>query len=299
MTATTTECADDRYGGLDLWSTSDQVAAILSVQQHALAAVEPARSALAAAIVGLADRLRSGGRMAYLGAGTSGVIAQMDALELPGTFGIGPDRLPVILAGGLQSLVAPAGGSEDDAGAAEAAVDDFDIGPADGLIAVAASGCTPFTVAGLRRAAARGAMTVGIACVPATPLLAASHHPILIETPPEVVAGSTRMGAGTAQKCALNILSTGVAIRLGHAYAGLMVNMTPDNGKLRQRAACIVAKAAGVDPIEAELALAQAGGSVKTAVTLCLAGGDVDAARARLRRSGGDIRAAVAQSRVA
>ena len=299
MTATTTECADDRYGCLDLWSTSDQVAAILSVQQQALVAVEPARAALAAAIDDLAERLRSGGRMAYIGAGTSGVIAQMDALELPGTFGIGRDRLPVILAGGSPSLITPAGGAEDDAGAAETAVHDLGLGPADSLIGLAASGSTPFTVAGLRRAAACGAMTVGIACVRGSPLLTASQHPILIETPPEVVAGSTRMGAATAQKCALNILSTGVAIRLGHAYAGLMVNMTPDNGKLRQRAASIVSRAAGVDSAQAEHALERAGGSVKTAVTLCLAGGDADAARARLRRSGGDIRAALTQSRVA
>ena len=294
MTLATTERSDDLYGSLDLWPTGDLVAAILSVQQQALRALEPARPALAAAIEALAGVMRAGGRMAYAGAGTSGLVAHMDALELPGTFGVGRDRVPVILAGGAEALRTMAGGAEDDAGAAEAAVDALGLGAGDGLVAVAASGSTPFTLAALRRAKARGAVTVGIACVAGAPLLGQSHHPILIETPSEVVAGSTRMGAGTAQKCALNILSTGVATRLGHAYAGLMVNMSADNSKLRRRAAGIVARAAGIDLDEAERALAEAGGSIKVAVTQCVAGVGPDEARARLARSGGDIRAALA-----
>ena len=299
MTPATTERSDDLYRDWDLWPIGDQVAAILAAQLQALRAVEPARAALAGAIEALADRLRGGGRMVYAGAGTSGMIAQMDALELPGTFGIPCDRLPVILAGGPDSLRQLAGNVEDDAAAAEAAVDDLAIGPPDGLIAIAASGTTPFTLAALRRARARGAVTVGIACVAGAPLLDESRHPILIETPPEVVAGSTRMGAGTAQKCALNILSTGVATRLGHAYAGLMVNMSADNAKLRQRAAGIVARAVDVDLARAERALEEAGGSIKVAVTQSLAGIGADEARARLAESRGDIRAALAQTSAA
>ncbi len=146
-----------------------------------------------------------------------------------------------------------------------------------------------------RRARARGALTVGIACVAEAPLLTESDHAILIETPPEVVAGSTRMAAGTAQKCALNVLSTGIAVRLGHVYAGLMVNMIPDNLKLKRRAVGIVALAAGVDAATAERALGEADGSLKTAVMLCLARIDADEARVRLASSAGDIRAALAR----
>ena len=299
MAQAKTERFDHQYRGLDLWPTVEVVSAIAAVQQQALRAVEPAAPALAAAIEDLAGKLKAGGRMAYAGAGSSGLIAQMDALEMPGTFGIGLDRVPVILAGGSGSLLALQGGAEDDIAAAEAAVDQHGLGPKDGLIAVAASGTTPFTLAALRRARARGAVTVGVACAAGSPLLAESHHPILIETPPEVIAGSTRMGAGTAQKCALNILSTGVAVRLGHAYAGLMVNMSPDNAKLKVRAVGIVAEAAGVDSARAEQALDEAGWSVKTAVMLCVARLNADGARARLAESGGDIRAALAHESVA
>ena len=299
MAQAKTERFDHQYRGLDLWPTVELVSAIAAVQQQALRAIEPAAPALAAAIEDLAGKLKAGGRMAYAGAGSSGLIAQMDALEMPGTFGIGLDRVPVILAGGPASLLALQGGAEDDIAAAETAVDEHGLGPKDGLIAVAASGTTPFTLAALRRARARGAVTVGVACAAGAPLLRDSDHPILIETPPEVIAGSTRMGAGTAQKCALNILSTGVAVRLGHAYAGLMVNMSPDNAKLRVRAIGIVAEAAGVDSARAEQALDEAGWSVKTAVMLCVARLGADAARARLAASGGDIRTALAHESVA
>jgi N-acetylmuramic acid 6-phosphate etherase len=231
--------------------------------------------------------------MAYAGAGSSGMIAQMDALELPGTYGIPADRFPVLLAGGPEALLALPSEAEDDRAAAEAAVDACGIGPADGFIAIAASGRTPFTVAALRRAKARGAVTIGIACVPDSPLLEGSDHAILMETPPEVVAGSTRMGAGTAQKCALNILSTGVAVRLGHAYAGLMVNMSPDNAKLKARAVAIVAQAAGAEPEQARAALDEADWSIKTAVVLSVAGIDAAEARVRLARQDGNIRAAL------
>ncbi len=129
--------------------------------------------------------------------------------------------------------------------------------------------------------------------MPGAPLLTDSQHPIAIETPPEIIAGSTRMAAGTAQKCALNILSTGVALRLGHAYRGLMVNMSPDNAKLKQRAVAIVARAAGVDADRAAAALAEADWSIKTAVTLCAASVGAAEARARLKRSAGDIREAL------
>lgn len=299
MSLASTERFDARYDDLDLSATDDIVSNILATQQAALRELRPALPALSRAIEALAGVLRAGGRMAYAGAGSSGLIAQLDALELPGTFGIEPDRVPVILAGGPDGLASIPSGAEDDTQAGEAAVDALAIGPGDGLIAVAASGRTPFTVAALARARRRGAVTVGLACAASSPLLAACDHPLLIATPPEVIAGSTRMGAGTAQKCALNILSTGVAVRLGHAYRGLMVNMRPDNAKLRARAAGIVAQAAGVDAARAERALVEADWSIKTSIVACLASVDAGAARARLEAGGGDIRAALSQGSAA
>lgn len=299
MALATTEQSDARYRSLDLWSAAEIATEIAGVQGEALRAVGDAAPALAGAIEALAGILQAGGRMAYAGAGSSGLIAQLDAIELPGTFGIDASRVPVILAGGPEALRIMPGGAEDDPAAAAAAVDALAVGRGDAVVAVAASGSTPFTLGALRRARARGAMTVGIACVAGSPLLADSEHPILIETPPEVVAGSTRMAAGTAQKCALNILSTGVAVRLGHAYAGLMVNMTADNAKLRRRAVGIVVEAAGVEPARAERALAEADWSIKTAVLLCLAGLGAGEARARLSDSGGDIRGALRHHRTA
>ncbi|MCW6510697.1 N-acetylmuramic acid 6-phosphate etherase [Lichenifustis flavocetrariae] len=295
MASSNTERFDQRYEAVDRWPAHELVSGALAIQQEALRAVAAATEALAEAIVVLAARLQRGGRMVYAGAGSSGLIAQMDALEMPGTFGIDLDRVPVILAGGAEALRTLPSGVEDDIGAAEAAVDRLDVNADDGLVAVAASGSTPFTLAALRRARARGAATIGIACVANSPLLSECHHPILIETPPELIAGSTRMGAGTAQKCALNILSTGVATRLGHVYAGLMVNMRPENAKLKHRAIQIVSQAADVGQGTAERALVETNWSVKTAIVMCAAAVDAGAARERLAASGGHIHAALSQ----
>ena len=293
MALATTERTDTAYDDLDLWSDDRLVDAMAASQRDALAPVSAASDAIGAAIRAVAAVLRAGGRLAYAGAGSSGLIAQLDRLELPGTFGIPLERLPLILAGGPAALAALSGESEDDEAAGAAAVAEHGIWAGDALVGLSASGSTPFTVAALRAAAERGAVTVGIACVAGSPLLAASRHAVAIGTPPEVLAGSTRLAAGTAQKCALNILSTGVALRLGHGYRGLMVNMAPDNAKLKRRAVSIVARAAGLAPERAEAALAAADGSIKVAVVLAGAGIGAEEARARLARHGGDIRAAL------
>lgn len=294
MPTASTERHDEQHANLDQWPTAALVTRIVDAQREALQAIEPRAEALAGAVEALAAVLRAGGRMAFAGAGSSGLLVQLEALELPGTFGIPAHQVPVILAGGDQALRAMPGGAEDDAATAEAAVDALALGAGDALVATAASGSTPFTVAALERARQRGAVTVGIACAAASPLLLGCDHPILIETPPEVVAGSTRMGAGTAQKCVLNILSTGVAVRLGHAYRGLMVNMHPDNAKLRTRAVAIVAEAAGIDPSEARQHLADTDWSIKTAILAGAAGLPAAVARLRLAASGDDIRTALA-----
>ena len=293
MALATTERTDATYDDLDLRSGAALAATMAASQRDALAAVAAAGEALSGAIGAVAAVMRAGGRLAYAGAGSSGLIAQLDRLELPGTFGIPLDRLPLILAGGDEALQALAGESEDDSAAGAAAVAAHGIGAGDALVALSASGSTPFTVAVIEAAAERGAVTVGIACAGTSRLLSASRHPVALPTGPEVLAGSTRLAAGTAQKCALNILSTGVALRLGHGYRGLMVNMVPDNAKLRGRAVAIVARAAGIAPDSAEAALRAADWSIKVAVTLAGAGIGAEEARARLARHGGDIRAAL------
>lgn len=288
-----TEQADTRYGTIDLWPAADVVTAVVEVQRAALDAVAAAGPALARAAEAVAKLMGRGGRLAYAGAGSSGLLAQMDALELPGTYGIDLDRVPVLLAGGPDALLAIPSEAEDDADGAARAVADLDLGTGDALVALSASGATPYPLAALREAGARGALTIGLACNPGTPLLAEARHPILLATPAEVIAGSTRMGAGTGQKCALNALSTLIGIRLGHGYAGLMVNMRPDNAKLRRRAVAIVARAADTDERRAAEAL-DAAGSIKPAVLLCRGSTDPRAAQDALARSGGNLRAALA-----
>lgn len=293
MALATTERTDTAFDDLDLWSSDAVVHAMAASQRDALSAVSGAAPALSEAIADLAAVLAAGGRLAYAGAGSSGLIAQLDRLELPGTFGIALDRLPLLLAGGSEALQALDGGSEDDTEAGAAAVTAHGIGPGDAVVCLSASGSTPFTVAVARAASQRGAVAVGVACVETSPLFDACRHAIAIPTGAEVLAGSTRLAAGTAQKCALNILSTGIALKLGHAYRGLMVNMVPDNAKLKRRAVGIVARAARISSDQAEAALDAADWSIKTAVTM--AGAEIGAAEARerLSRSGGDIRAAL------
>jgi N-acetylmuramic acid 6-phosphate etherase len=236
--------------------------------------------------------MRSGGRLVYVGAGSSGLLAQVDALELPGTYGIEADRVPVLIAGGPEAVLEIPSGAEDDEAEGERGIAELGVGRMDSVLALSASGRTPFAVAALRSAKARGALTIGMASNAGTPLLDEADHPVLLATPPEVIAGSTRMNAGTAQKCALNMLSTLIGIRLGHAYEGLIVNVRAENAKLRSRAAAIVAKAAGVGLETAETSLARADGQVKAAILIAGGAEPADATR-RLARSGGDLRTAL------
>jgi N-acetylmuramic acid 6-phosphate etherase len=199
-----------------------------------------------------------------LGAGSSGRLAVQDAVELLPTFDF--DRTVTILAGGDAANLHSAEGAEDDEEAARRDVDAAEVGPADALIGLAASGRTPYTVTGVKRARERGALTVGIANNASTPLLEAAEIGILLETGPEVLAGSTRMAAGTAQKVALNALSTSVLVRLGGAYKNLMVGMRPSNAKLRRRAVAIVAAATGKPEEEAKRALERCDWKMREAI---------------------------------
>jgi N-acetylmuramic acid 6-phosphate etherase len=288
-----TEQLSPRYADLDLWPTADAVAAMLEGQLAAAAAVQARAGAIAMAADAAAARLRDpGGRLVYAGAGTSGRLAVLDGVELGPTFGWPEERTVFALAGGTAALLKGVEGAEDDADAGAAAMQDAGLGQADVVIGVAASGRTPYTVAAMRTAATRGALTIGIASSPETPLLEAAQHAILIETGPEVVAGSTRMKAGTAQKIVLNLLSTALMIRLGHVHGGMMVDMRLSNRKLRARAAGMVAALADVDAAAAEAALAAAGGRIKPAV-LVARGTDPARAQALLDESGDNLRAAL------
>jgi N-acetylmuramic acid 6-phosphate etherase len=235
-----TEIADDRYDGLDTWRDDAILTALFEGQRRALASVEAAIPQLARAAQAAARKLEAGGRLVYLASGSPALISLGDALEIPQTYGVPRDRILLIFAGGPAILENLTGVDEDNGAAAIADVEAHGIGETDCVIATSASGSTPYTVAGLTAARAAGAATVGIAGNAGTPLLAAAEIGVLLDAGPEVISGSTRMGAGTAQKAALNMLSTLIGVHLGHVYDGLMVNVTADNDKLRRRAARIV-----------------------------------------------------------
>ncbi|MBL8830950.1 MAG: N-acetylmuramic acid 6-phosphate etherase [Rhodospirillales bacterium] len=288
----TTELNDPKYDDLDAWPTLDAVAAMWDGQVQAVAAVRAALPAIARAADAAAAALGDRGRIVYAGAGTSARIAVQDGVELPPTFGWSAERLAYATAGGADALVTSAEGAEDDMAAGASDIDAMEVGPADVVIGVAASGTTPYTVAALRAAASRGAVTIAVANNAGAPLLAVASHPILAETGGEVIAGSTRMKAGTAQKVVLNLLSSAIMIRLGGVYRGMMVAMPPTNDKLRRRAVSIVARIARCAPAAAQAALATAGNDIKVAVLVC-GGLDAGRARERLAKHGGNLRAAL------
>lgn len=286
------EFADPRYRDLDLWGDETALRAIWESQMAALACIGPVLPALAEVVVAAAARLGGGGRLVYAGAGTSIRIAVQDGTELGPTFNWPEDRLHYLVAGGMGALRHAVEGAEDDAEAARAQVREARIGPRDVVIALAASGRTPFTVAALEAARGAGALAIGIACVADTPLLAVARHGIALPTGAEVLAGSTRMKAGTVQKVVLNMLSTQVMVRLGHVHDGQMVDMRAQNAKLRARAIAMVAGIAGVDADVAKGALTRCDWRVKPAV-LVARGMTPDAAEGALARAGGVLRRAL------
>jgi N-acetylmuramic acid 6-phosphate etherase len=289
-----TELISSRYADLDLWSTEDAVQAMLEGQLAAAAAVQSQAGAIAAAADAAAERLRSGtGRLIYVGAGTSGRLAVLDGVELGPTYDWGSERLVFALAGGMEALTSSVEGAEDDDAAGEEAVNAASPTAEDVVVGVAASGRTPYTVAAVRSAASAGALTIGIASNPETPLLEAAAHPIWLDTGVEIVAGSTRMKAGTAQKIALNLFSTAVMLRLGRVYGGLMVDMRMSNRKLRERAVVMVSEISGVEKMVADSALEKTGG-IKLAALVAL-GAEPARAETLIQEAGGNLRLAIAR----
>ena len=281
-----TEALHPSAEGLHLAPAAQVLTRALAAQQASLAAVAPALPALERAADLAATALRGTGKLAYAGAGSSGLMALADCLELLGTFGIPAHRTPMLFAGGADALLKMTGGVEDDPHLAAADLTRAALGAGDVVIAVSASGTTPYTLSVVEGARKAGAKVVGIANVPDSPLLVASDVPVLLETGAEIVAGSTRLGAATAQKVALNLISVLAGVQLGHIHDGMMVNLIADNAKLRDRAARIVARVAGVDTGIARIALNRTHGAVKPAV-LVAQGSTPEAAQARLAEADG------------
>lgn len=288
-----TEEMDARYAELDSWPTQSIVAAMYEGQLSAVAAVHGALDAIAEAVDAAVPALLRGGRMIYIGAGTSGRIGVQDGAELLPTFSWPAERVVFAIAGGCDALTRSVEGAEDDEEAGVRAIADAHVGPDDIAIAVAASGTTPFTVAALRAAASAGAVTIALANNADAPLFAAARHRILVPTGSEAIAGSTRMKAGTAQKVVLNLLSTAAMVKMGRVYRGLMVQLRATNTKLKQRAGAIVAGLAGCRESEAMEYVERADGDVKLAVLLAR-GVDVEQAVRVLESHGGDLRTAIA-----
>jgi N-acetylmuramic acid 6-phosphate etherase len=291
-----TEGASSRYAGIDLWRPDEIVDAMVEAQFDAVAAARAARHALHRAAVAMEARLRFRGRLVYAGAGTSGRLAVQDGAELMPTFSWPEDRLVLLMAGGREALLHAVEGAEDEVSQARHLVRRHVIDRSDVLIAVAASGTTPFTLASLREAKARGALTIGLANNPGSPLLAESDHPILLDTGAEPIAGSTRLKAGTAQKIALNVLSSVLMILLGRVYQGLMVDVQATNRKLVQRSEDMLVRLTSCSHEAAREALRRANGSVKLAVLL-LNGCSVEDGIRLIEQSNGRLALALAQAR--
>jgi N-acetylmuramic acid 6-phosphate etherase len=289
-----TEHRNPRTTSIDLASAVEIVDLINAEDATVAAAVHSQRSEIARAIEAAEATFRRGGRLFYVGAGTSGRLGVLDASEMPPTFGTDPDMVQGIIAGGPAALTRSQEGAED---RLEAAVEDLDahgVKQGDFLIGIAASGTTPYVRRALAHARALGASTALVACSP-PPDEARKHADVVIVavTGPEVVTGSTRMKAGTATKLILNTITTGAMIRIGKTYGNLMVDLRATNEKLVDRSQRIVMEIAGLDREAAQKVLESAGGSVKTAVVMSLLGVPRDEAERRLSEQGGVIRRVV------
>jgi N-acetylmuramic acid 6-phosphate etherase len=288
-----TERASPRYSDIDVWEPLDIAEAMIEGQFTAVAAVRAARFALLGAALAAQERLRSGGRLVYVGAGTSGRLAVQDGAELIPTFSWPQDRLLILMAGGMDALVQSVEGAEDAVDQAARLVQQHEIGGADVVVAVTASGTTPFTLSCLREARRRGALTIGIANNRDTPILKEANHAIWLDTGAEPIAGSTRMKAGTAQRITLNVFSSLVMVLLGRVFDGLMVDLQAVSEKLVRRSESILMRLTGRSSEQAREALRRANGNVKLAVLL-LHGCNVKEATSILEGAGGQLRTALA-----
>ena len=288
-----TEQPHPDHAGLDRYDTPALVAALLADQALAAAAVQAAAGQIARAVDAAVPRLRAGGRIVYVGAGTSGRLGVLDSVELHPTFSWPRDRSPALLAGGESAMFVAVEGAEDDR--AQGGVDLQALSPNayDVVLLLAASGGTPYVMGAAEAARAAGALTVGIVNNPGAPLAAATDIGIVLDTGPEVISGSTRLKAGTAQKMALNTFSSSVMVRLNKVYGNLMVDVRATNAKLVRRALALTVRATGATEEAARQALAECGSSVKVAVVMLRAGVDATEATRRLDAAEGSVHTAL------
>lgn len=293
LTQPTTESSLQELSGFDTWESPRILSSLLAGQRRALNAVEQALPAIAEAAALVAARVGDGGRLFYAGAGTSIRVGVQDGTELPATFGIQEERLGYLIAGGRAAMFETLADAEDSSeiGRADAqACTDKDV-----LIAIAASGRTPYTIAAAQTARDKGCAVIAVVNNADSPLGKAADVEVLIDSGPEVISGSTRMGAGTAQKATLNLISTLAFTRLGAVHDGLMVNVQAGNSKLLQRARSIVMKITGASRDEADAALSATGHEIKPAVLLCKGAGNIAAAQKLLADTKGNLRLALSK----
>jgi len=288
-----TELRNPRTNDIDLLSPGQIVRRISDEDKLVADAVERELPAIASAVDRIVAAFRRGGRLIYIGAGTSGRLGVLDAAECPPTFSVPPDMVVGIIAGGDTALRRSIEGAEDDVQAGAADLADVNLTARDVVVGIAASGRTPYVLGALDFAQTLGAGTIGLTTAPNSPIAQSAEISIAPAVGPEVVAGSTRMKSGTAQKMVLNMLSTGAMIRIGKTYGNLMVDVAVSNEKLRARALGILADVTGIDGEDAEALLESAGGDVKCAILTALSGVDQITADRRLREAGGILRRAL------
>ena len=290
-----TERVSPDYADLDLRSTSERVAAMNAEDAEVAAAVALAAPAITAAVDGITDRLARGGRLLYIGAGTAGRLGILDASECPPTFGTDPSLVVGLIAGGTTALTTAIENVEDDSAQGAADLAARGTGELDVVVGISASGRTPYVCGAVDAARRLGALTIAITSNPGSPLAAGAEIAIEVLTGPELVAGSTRLKAGTAQKLVLNMLSTLSMVKLGKTYGNIMIDLVATNEKLRARAQRTVMRVTGCSAAEATEALTGSEGSVKTAVLMLLASVTKVEADDRLGRHRGNLRAALAE----
>ena len=288
-----TERRNPETYNLDMLPTYDLVNVIQREDAKVAAAVRQALPEIAAAVDLIVDSLRSGGRLFYIGAGTSGRLGVLDAAEYPPTFNTSPDTVQALIAGGEGAMFRAVEGAEDDPDLAARDLRDRNLSPGDVVVGLAASGRTPYVLGGLRYSTGLGCPTIAVVCVSEAEISSFAKITIAIPVGPEVIAGSTRMKAGTAQKMTLNMLSTAAMVKLGKTYGNLMVDVKASNAKLAARVQRMVRDATGAGDQEAAQALAAAGGSTKTAIVMLLAGVSAVSAANCLEAARGSVRQAL------
>ncbi|QIS05459.1 N-acetylmuramic acid 6-phosphate etherase [Nocardia brasiliensis] len=293
ISALTTEEANPHTAALDAMSVEDMLGIMNAEDAGVATAVAQALPQIAQAVHRIVAARAQGGRLVYIGAGTSGRLGVLDAVECPPTFGTDPGEVLGLMAGGTQAFTRAIEGAEDDPERGRQDLSAIALTARDVVVALAASGRTPYAIGALRYGRQLGATTVAVSCNRGAELSAHADIGIEIDTGPEVLTGSTRLKAGTAQKMVCNMLSTATMVKSGKVYGNLMVDVRPTNAKLVDRACRIVADATGADLATAAALLDDAGGHPKTAIVMRLAGVDADAARALLAGAGGFVRAAV------